>query len=579
MKGTTYKRCKCPARYNAAGKRLACSKKHGTWSYVVDVPLSDAGRREHGRQQITRGGFASQTAASADLRQAIHLLEIPETADDTGRLEIVALIRDHYRRYQQVPDYADVRRRFGAGVSLMVQQTTGEWLDEWLASKRKLAANTRRSYAGFIERCLKPQLGAIPLEKLRPAQIRTAYDIIVAEAAKGPRPIGPATLQRIHATLRAALNAAVRQRRIVDNPALAVEVESAPRPKAVVWTAPRVIDWMASGRRPKVAVWTPEQAGTFLGLMTADRLYAYYHLLVFRGPRRGEGIGLRWPDVDLETGAIGIVQQIVQVGWETAVSRPKDDSDGVVALDSITVAVLRAHRQRQLEEQKLLGPAWTTSHYVFTTETGQPVHPDYVSRHFGRVIKRANTLRIGDTGPAVEDVQATLGLVIDGHFGPLTRGAVNGFQRVHGLKVNGIVDAHTWYLLFPEHPLRPYPHPGHLPPVRLHDLRHLAATLALASGAEMKVVSAMLRHSTIQITADTYAAVLPEIARQAAEAAAALVPQPPAEQPDDGAVSTSLATDPKNDQGRSPEEENAQVADGAPPGTRTPDPLIKSQLL
>ncbi|MGW6936496.1 tyrosine-type recombinase/integrase [Lentzea sp. NPDC054927] len=43
-----------------------------------------------------------------------------------------------------------------------------------------------------------------------------------------------------------------------------------------------------------------------------------------------------------------------------------------------------------------------------------------------------------------------------------------------------------------------------LPPIRLHDLRHGAATFALASGADMKVVSTMLRHSSITITADTY---------------------------------------------------------------------------
>ena len=120
---------------------------------------------------------------------------------------------------------------------------------------------------------------------------------------------------------------------------------------------------------------------------------------------------------------------------------------------------------------------------------------------------------------------------------------------------------------------------GYLPLVRLHDLRHLAAALALAAGAEMKVASAMLRHSTIQITADTYASVLPEIARQAAEAAAALVPQPPTVQPDDGGVSPSLASDPENDQGHPSDEKDAQVTDCAPPGTRTPDPLIKSQLL
>src|SRR5689334_2834351 len=64
-----------------------------------------------------------------------------------------------------------------------------------------------------------------------------------------------------------------------------------------------------------------------------------------------------------------------------------------------------------------------------------------------------------------------------------------------------------------------------LPPIRLHDLRHGAATLALAGGADIKTVQAMLRHSTIALTANTYTSVLPQVARDAAEAAAALVPR------------------------------------------------------
>ena len=57
----------------------------------------------------------------------------------------------------------------------------------------------------------------------------------------------------------------------------------------------------------------------------------------------------------------------------------------------------------------------------------------------------------------------------------------------------------------------------------MHDLRHGAATLALASGVEMKVVQEMLGHSSITITADTYTSVLPQVARAAAQAAAPTV--------------------------------------------------------
>src|ERR1019366_1862584 len=62
-----------------------------------------------------------------------------------------------------------------------------------------------------------------------------------------------------------------------------------------------------------------------------------------------------------------------------------------------------------------------------------------------------------------------------------------------------------------------------LPPVRLHDLRHGAASLALAAGAELKVIQDMLGHASIVLTADTYTSVLPEVARKAAEDTAALI--------------------------------------------------------
>jgi integrase len=71
-----------------------------------------------------------------------------------------------------------------------------------------------------------------------------------------------------------------------------------------------------------------------------------------------------------------------------------------------------------------------------------------------------------------------------------------------------------------------------LPPIRLHDLRHGAATLLLAAGHDMKVVQETLGLSSITIAADTYTSVLPQLARKSAEDVAALIrpaaPAPPA---------------------------------------------------
>ena len=62
-----------------------------------------------------------------------------------------------------------------------------------------------------------------------------------------------------------------------------------------------------------------------------------------------------------------------------------------------------------------------------------------------------------------------------------------------------------------------------LPPVRLHDLRHGAATLALAAGVDLRTVQDMLGHCSIVLTADTYTSVLPDVASAAAEKVAALI--------------------------------------------------------
>jgi integrase len=223
----------------------------------------------------------------------------------------------------------------------------------------------------------------------------------------------------------------------------------------MVWTAEREAAWRRTGKRPsKVMVWTPEQTGHFLESITDDPLYAFYHLIALRGLRRGEAVGLRWPNVDLDHETVIVCEQIVQLGWQTLQTSPKAGSDRVVALDSWTTEVLRLHRKVQAEQLRVLGLTPEEVGWVFTRVDGRPLHPNYATVHLADLIKAAD-----------------------------------------------------------------------LPPIRLHDLRHGAATLALAGGADIKVVQAMLGHSSITLTADTYTSVLPQVARAAAEAAAAVVPR------------------------------------------------------
>jgi hypothetical protein len=109
-----------------------------------------------------------------------------------------------------------------------------------------------------------------------------------------------------------------------------------------------------------------------------------------------------------------------------------------------------------------------------------------------------------------------------------------------------------------------------VPPIRLHDLRHGAASLTYRATKDLKAVQALLGHSQISITADTYTSLFEETEREAAEAVAALVPRAGG-----SGVPNVFPQKPEDDSGPSSQRTKGQVIGGAPPGIRTPDPLIK----
>jgi hypothetical protein len=114
-----------------------------------------------------------------------------------------------------------------------------------------------------------------------------------------------------------------------------------------------------------------------------------------------------------------------------------------------------------------------------------------------------------------------------------------------------------------------------LPRRRLHDLRHGAASLQLAAGVPMAVVSKRLGHSSLSMTADTYSHLLEGVGRQAAEAGAAMVPRAAELQSREDMVRTTA----KSAVIKRTRKDIRAGQKGAPSGTRTPNPLIKSQLL
>ncbi len=491
MKGATFKRCLCERPVDASGRRSPCRINHGSWYFQHELPMKPDGTRSQHRV----GGFATQREA----REAMHA-----SLAAFSRGERVAPSR------------------------LTVQAYLAQWLD----GKSGLRSSTRRSYNENIDLYLVPALGFLRLSDLADTDIERMYaamrrlgssgavgpDLVLSRllaARHGgvPRPLSAARLRRVHATLQSALNSAVRRGLLGVNPARHLELAGGRRPRAEVWTEQRVESWRRTGRRPAVAVWTAEQTGRFLDTAAPERLYPLFHLIAYRGLRRGEAVGLRWLDVDLEHRSLRVAQQVVQLGWATEIGAPKTDSgERTISLDAATVAVLADWRDRQVRHRDGWRADWVESGLVFTRENGAPLHPDLATDAFARVLRTAG-----------------------------------------------------------------------LPPIRLHDLRHTAASLALQAGVPMKVVSEQLGHSSLAITADTYTSVLPVVARAAAEAVAQVIPRGVRQD-----VAMRRLRDPGPIRAQSPLQRGSTHATdnttasitarqrGGPRGDRTHNPRIKS---
>lgn len=479
MRGRTFKRCGCtnPQTGKELGNTCPTLRRrngtwnpdHGLWHIQIELP-----RRTNGtRRTLRRGGFTTLRDAHTEIDRIGALLAVADPRDTTARTRIGDLIEHTTRTKQPFPSPDQLRQQLDAGLDLGHMPTVGQWLDQWLAGRKTLRRGTVRAYSIHIRRWLTPHLGHIPLNKLTVDHVADLFDTIaernddieaarasddpqIRASVRGIRTTGPATMHRYRATLRAALNAAIRAKKISFNPASYVELPSGKRPKALLWTDERIQRWRDTGRKPsRVMIWTPDQTGQFLDHISDDPLYPLFHLIAFRGLRRGEACGLPWSETDLTHQTITITAQITQVGWAAEHGEPKSDASGrVVVLDNDTTEVLRAHLNRQNTARRTLGDAWTDSGLVFTEPDGRPFHPAKISTRFHDLVTRAG-----------------------------------------------------------------------LPPIRLHDLRHGAATLTLATGADLTVVQDLLGHSSITITADTYAHVLPELARDTAEATARLVPR------------------------------------------------------
>lgn len=321
------------------------------------------------------------------------------------------------------------------------RRTVGSYLEgDWLpAVKARLKASTWDSYSRNIRLHISPELGPIPLQALTATRLNEFYASLISEGRRdGNGGLAPKTVRYLHGIIRKALADATRWNLLQRN------VSDQADPPTIRSTA------------PEMKTWTADELAQFLDFVSDDRLYAAWVVAATAGLRRGEVLGLRWIDIDLDASRLSVQQTLVSVAYETRFSVPKTArSRRSVSLDATTVAALRAHRKRQLEERMSWGQAYRDSGLVVTREDGTLVHPDRFTQMFDKHVKHAG-----------------------------------------------------------------------LPRIRLHDLRHTHATLALAAGVHPKVVSERLGHATVAFTLDVYSHAVPALQGEAADRVAALIFKP-----------------------------------------------------
>jgi len=388
-------------RHAGTGRRGSIRQSaNGSWFFVVDITQPGGERR-----QTRRRGYATRRDAQRELTRVL------TSVDDRA--------------------YVEPKR-----------QTVGTFLTEtWLpAVEHTIKPSTFESYRRNVRLHISGRsIGRRRLQQVGPADLNALYASLLA-GDQEHRPLSPRSVAYVATILHRALRDAVRWHAIVRNPADAADP---PRPSS----------------KREMSTWKAHELAGFLTGVADDRLAGAWWLLATTGMRRGEVLGLRWQDVDLDAGRLSIsrtlittdVQRVGEPGmaWGT----PKTGKGRrQVALDPSTVAALRTHRKRQLQERLAVGAAYEDGDLVCCLEDGRRLHPKTFSYYFGRHVRRLG-----------------------------------------------------------------------LPRIRLHDLRHTHATLALRAGVHPRVVQERLGHANVSITLDTYSHVDLDMQAIAAARVAALV--------------------------------------------------------
>jgi integrase len=286
------------------------------------------------------------------------------------------------RKYIYGRKYGEVQRKLAeamgdAARGIVVDDknlTVSDYLDRFLEDVQRgsVRESTYSRDKYLITNHVKPALGRVKLKNLGAMHLQRLY------REKQDAKLSASTVQKIHHILHKALAQAIRWDLIARNPTDNVK---APTPTS-----------------KEMHPLSAHEAHKLLETAQGDRLEALYVLAIHTGMRRGELLGLKWSDVDLENSRIGIRRTLTRTdgGKRYTLGDPKTKrSHRTVRITPQAVEALRRHLTNQMEEMERLGDIYIDQGLVFTTEVGTPINPSNLrQRSFAPLLERAGLPRI-----------------------------------------------------------------------------------------------------------------------------------------------------------------------------------------
>jgi len=258
------------------------------------------------------------------------------------------------------------------------RMTLANYLARWLTdyARVNVAAKTFERYSEIVQLHLIPALGHHNLTNLQPLHIQAYYSEALQSGRRdGAGGLSAQTVLHHHRVLREALRHAVKWQLLARNPADAVEP-----PRA----QPREIPALDE-----------QEVAALLAAAEGTRLATPVLLAVATGLRRGELLGVRWQDVDLNRGTLAVRQSLEQTKNGLSFKEPKTRRGRrVVTLPPVAAEALRRHKTEQAKARLLLGPAYQDHGLVFRRANGRPIDPAEFSNAFTALVAKSGVRRV-----------------------------------------------------------------------------------------------------------------------------------------------------------------------------------------